>query len=158
MFILIPFIYLSSHLHLCSCPSPLFICFLFKYMFIPIPFIYLSSHLHLLSSPSPLFIYHPIYIYAHPHAFYLFVIPFTFYSSSPPLFIALFISIVLSVDALWLLNHPSWWRLHAFLGVRIYGYGGVLYLACVTGIWVVFKEITKGKWSHYQSLGFLRCD
>ena len=137
MFILIPFIYLSSHLHLCSCPSPLFICFLFKYMFIPIPFIYLSSHLHLLSSPSPLFIYHPIYIYVHPHVLYLFVIPFTFCSSSSLLFIALFISIVLYVDTLRLLDHPSQWRLCTFLSVRIYGHGGVSYLGCVTEICVV---------------------
>ena len=33
-------------------------------------------------------------------------------------------------------------------------YGRVSYLGCVTGIWVDFKEITKGKWSHHQSLGF----
>ena len=33
-------------------------------------------------------------------------------------------------------------------------YGGVLYLECVTGIWVNFKEITKGKWSRHQALGF----
>ena len=41
------------------------------------------------------------------------------------------------------------------LSARVYGYGGgVLYLGCVTGIWVDFKEITKGKWSCYKSLGF----
>ena len=33
-------------------------------------------------------------------------------------------------------------------------YGGVLYLGCVTRIWADFKEITKGKWSRHQSLGF----
>ena len=33
-------------------------------------------------------------------------------------------------------------------------YGGVSYLGSVTGIWVNFKEIIKGKWSHHQSLGF----
>ena len=33
-------------------------------------------------------------------------------------------------------------------------YEGVSYLECVTGIWVDFKEITKGKWIHHQSLGF----
>ena len=32
--------------------------------------------------------------------------------------------------------------------------GGVSYLRCVTGIWVDFMEITKGKWSCHQSLGF----
>ena len=41
------------------------------------------------------------------------------------------------------------------LSARVYGYGGgVLYLRCVTRIWVDFKEITKGKWSCYKSLGF----
>ena len=34
------------------------------------------------------------------------------------------------------------------------GYEDVLFLGCVTGIWVDFKEITKGKWSPHQSLGF----
>ena len=34
------------------------------------------------------------------------------------------------------------------------GYGGVSYLECVTGIWVDFMDITKGKWSRHQSLGF----
>ena len=33
-------------------------------------------------------------------------------------------------------------------------YGGVSYLRCVIGIWVDFKEITMGKWSCHQSLGF----
>ena len=33
-------------------------------------------------------------------------------------------------------------------------YGSVLYLGCVTGIWIDFKEMTKGRWSHHQSLGF----
>ena len=36
--------------------------------------------------------------------------------------------------------------------------GAVLYLRCVTRIWVDFMEITKGKWSLHQSLGFSRCD
>jgi len=27
-----------------------------------------------------------------------------------------------------------------------------------SSVWVNFMEITKGKWSRYQSLGFYRCD
>ena len=33
-------------------------------------------------------------------------------------------------------------------------YGSVSYLECVNGIWIDFKEITKGRWSRHQSLGF----
>ena len=99
--------FLLFHLLYCHLFTLLYICYPFTFMFILIPFIYLSSHLHLCSSPSPLFIYHPIYIYVHPHVLYLFVIPFTFCSSSSPLFIALFISIVLYFDPLRLHDHPS---------------------------------------------------
>ena len=35
-------------------------------------------------------------------------------------------------------------------------WGGMSYLGYVTGIWVNFKEITKGKWSRHQSLGFYK--
>ena len=32
--------------------------------------------------------------------------------------------------------------------------GNVSYLGCVIEMWVNFMKITKGKWSHHQSLGF----
>jgi len=41
-----------------------------------------------------------------------------------------------------------------FILLQEWWYGGVSYLECVTGIWVDFKEITKGKWSRHQSLSF----
>ena len=62
------------------------------------------------------------------------------------------------VDASQLLNHPSWRHSHAFYHILASVwemiYGGVSYLGCVIGIWVDFKEITMGKWSRHQLLGF----
>ena len=62
------------------------------------------------------------------------------------------------VDALQLLNHPSWRHLCAFHHILAMvwemKYGGVSYLGCVIGIWVDFDEITMGKWSLHQLLGF----
>jgi len=34
--------------------------------------------------------------------------------------------------------------------------GGGSYLWCVTGEWVNFNWVTKGRWSHHQSLGFFK--
>ena len=44
---------------------------------------------------------------------------------------------------------------HLFgLGARRWWYGGVSYLRCMIGIWVDFKDFTKGRWCRHQSLGF----
>ena len=43
---------------------------------------------------------------------------------------------------------------HTCKYILVQEYGRVLYLECVTRIWVDFKEITKSKWSRRQSFDF----